>query len=111
MPILTVIMVVVALIITITGFKFMHGYEPSSELPRTQFFSYFTVQANTFMGIVAFAFAIKEYTVLKGTKKEIRLKYYILKMIATIALELTILAIFACFSFVTQGRSYILTKK
>ena len=66
-------------------------------------FSYFTVQSNTFMGIVAFVFAIKEYQVIKGYKKKIPLKYYILKMVATIAVSLTVLAVVACFSFVTKG--------
>ena len=51
-------MALTGLTITITGFKLMHGYEPASEIPRTQFSNYFTVQANTFMGMVAFCFFI-----------------------------------------------------
>ena len=101
--ILIVIMTIAALIISITGFKFMHGYEPSSELPKTQKFSYFTVQSNVFMAMVSLLFAIKEFQILKGTKKEIPSKYYILKMIATIAVALTFIVVFACFSFVTKG--------
>lgn len=101
--ILTVIMTIAALSIAFSGFKFMHGYEPSSELSDTQIFSYFTVQANTFMGIVSFVFAIKELQILKGTKKVIPLRYYILKMIATVAVSLTFLVVFGYLGFASKG--------
>ena len=98
--ILVVIMTIVTLTISLTRFKFMKGYEP---VQQTQFFNYFTVQSNTFMGIVSFIFAIKEFQVLKGTKEKIPVKYRILKMIATIAVSLTFFVVFACMSFVTEG--------
>lgn len=51
-------MTISTLIISFTGFKFMHDYEPTSELIQTQMFSYFAIQFNTFMGIVSFIFVI-----------------------------------------------------
>ena len=39
-------MTISTLIISFTGFKFMHDYEPTSELIQTQMFSYFAIQFN-----------------------------------------------------------------
>ena len=101
--IIIVILTVFALTLSVTGFKFMNGYEPAQELSKAQFFSYFTVQSNTFMGIVSLLFAIKEIQVIKGTKKTIPFKYYMLKMIATIAVSLTFLVVFAYLGFMVKG--------
>ena len=98
-----VILVTIALVISLTGFKFMQGYEPASELTYIQIFSYFTVQANTFMGIVSLVFAIKEYQLLNKKIKEIALKYYILKMVATIAVGLTLFVVFTIFGILSKG--------
>ena len=101
--IITVIMVIFALYISFAKFKFMPGYEPVSELAPTPIFNYFTVQSNVFMGIVSLIFIIKEYQVLKGIKKEIPLSYYILKMIATIAVFLTLSVVFLYLGFAVKG--------
>ena len=72
--ILIVLMTMSMLIIALTGVNFMGAYEPFPRLPKYQYFSYFTVQSNVFMGIVSFVFAIKEYHILKGKKKDNTIK-------------------------------------
>jgi len=101
--ILLSIMTVIALIISISGFKFMYGYEPYPELIGVPIYSYYTVQSNVFMGIVSFVFANREYQILKGKKKEIPLIYYIFKMVATVAVSLTFFVVFAIFGFMSKG--------
>ena len=101
--ILIVILTVSALIMSFAGFKFMQSYDPSSELTQAPLINYFTVQFNTFMGIVSFVFAIREYQILKGIKKSIPLVYRILKMIATAAEGLIFFVIFALFGFTVKG--------
>ena len=63
------ILTVNAILMCITGFKFMHGSEPYPELIAVPIYSYYTVQSNVFMGIVSFVFANREYQILKGRKK------------------------------------------
>ena len=101
--ILLSIMTVIALIMSIVGFKFMYGYEPYPELLEVPIYSYFTVQSNVFMGIVSFVFANREYQIFKGRKKEIPLVYYIFKMVATVAVSLTFFVVFAIFGFMSRG--------
>ena len=101
--ILLSIMTVNAIIMSITGFKFMYGYEPYPELIGVPIFSYYTVQSNVFMGIVSFVFANREYQILRGRKKEIPLAYYIFKMVATVAVSLTFFVVFAIFGFMSKG--------
>ena len=96
--ILTVIMTVVALVIALSGLKFMNGYETRGELTGLQAFGYFTVQSNVFMAMVSLAFAIKEIQLLKGRIIKIPSKYYILKMIAVTAIGLTFFVVFIIFS-------------
>ena len=96
-------MMVNAIIMSITGFKFMYGYEPYPELIGVPIFSYYTVQSNIFMGIVSFVFANREYQILRGRKKEIPLVYYIFKMVATVAVSLTFFVVFAIFGFMSRG--------
>ena len=79
--ILLSILTVNAIIMCITGFKFMYGHEPYPELISVPIYSYYTVQSNVFMGIVSFVFANREYQIFKGRKKEILLAYYIFKMV------------------------------
>ena len=79
--ILLSILTVNAIIMCITGFKFMYGHEPYPELISVPIYSYYTVQSNVFMGIVSFVFANREYQIFKGRKKEIPLAYYIFKMV------------------------------
>ena len=101
--ILLSIMTVNAIIMSITGFKFMYGYEPYPELIGVPIYSYYTVQSNVFIGIVSFVFANREYQILRGRKKEIPLTYYVFKMVATVAVSLTFFVVFAIFGFMSRG--------
>lgn len=93
--ILIVITTVVASIIMFTGFKFMHAYETVLESTRIGMLRFFTVQSNLFMGIASLIFAIKEIKMLNGKIDDISVKYYILKLMATTAVALTFLVVFA----------------
>ena len=101
--ILIILLIVNAIMMSITGFNFMHGYEPYPQLIGTPIYSYYTVQSNVFMGIVSLIFASKEYQIIKGVKKEIPLAYYVLKMVATVAVSLTFFVVFAIFGFMSNG--------
>ena len=97
------VLTVNTIIMCITGFQFMKGYEPYPELFEVPIYSYYTVQASVFMGIVSFIFANREYQVLKGRKKDISLNFYILKMVATVAVSLTFFVVFFIFGFMARG--------
>ena len=101
--ILISILTVNTIIMCITGFEFMKGYEPYPELFEVPIYSYYTVQSSIFMGIISFVFANREYQILKGRKKEISLVYYIFKMVATVAVSLTFFVVFAIFGFMARG--------
>lgn len=101
--ILISILTINAIIMCIMGFTFMSGYEPYPELLSVPIYNYYTVQSNVFMGIISFIFANREYQILKGRKKEIPSSYYILKMVATVAVSLTFFVVFAIFGFMSRG--------
>lgn len=101
--ILISILTVNTIIMCITGFEFMKGYDPYPELIKVPIYSYFTIQASVFMGIVSFVFANREYQILRGRKTEIPLIYYIFKMVATVAVSLTFFVVFAIFGFMARG--------
>ena len=101
--ILISILTVNTIIMCITGFEFMKGYEPYPELFEVPIYSYYTVQSSIFMGIISFIYANREYQILKGRKKEISLVYYIFKMVATVAVSLTFFVVFAIFGFMARG--------
>ena len=101
--ILISIMMINAIIMSIMGFKFMYGYEPSQEIIGVPIFSYYTIQSNIFIGIISSIFAYQEYQVLRGKKRKIPLVYYILKMVATVSVSLTFFVVFAYLGFITKG--------
>ena len=108
--ILIVIMTVVALTISLSGFKFMHEYKSASGQAKIPIFSYFTGQSNAFMGIISLVYAIIELQILKGKRKSIPLICNILKFVATIAICLTFLVVFFYLGFVTEGGILALLK-
>ena len=93
--ILISIMTIIASIIMFTGFKFMFAYDTVLESTRIGMLRFFTVQSNIFMGIVSLIFAIKEIKLLKGDIEEISIKDYVIKLMATTAVGLTFLTVFA----------------
>ena len=52
---------------------------------------YFTVDSNILMGIIAFIVAIDQRKVLKGTKSEVSASTYILKLVGTVGVTLTMI--------------------
>lgn len=52
---------------------------------------YYTVDSNILMGIFALIAAIDEYKVLKGKKKEVSVSSYVLKLVGTVGVTLTML--------------------
>lgn len=96
------LLVVIASIIMFTGFRFMFGHEVALESTKLGMFRFFTVDSNIFMGIIAFVFSINEILFLKGKIKKIKLKYYILKLMATSAVALTFFVVFAYLGPITE---------
>ena len=92
--ILIVLLTIIASIIMLTGFKFMHGSEPVLELSKLGMFKFFTVDSNVFMGIVSLSFLINEIKLLKGKIKDISKKMYIFKLMATTSVTITFLTVF-----------------
>ncbi len=90
-----VLMTLFACIAMFFGIKFMVGYEVILESNKLGMFRFFTVQSNIFMGIVALLFAIKEIKVLNGDIKDISAFMYTLKLVATTAVALTFIVVFA----------------
>ena len=97
------IFTILASIIMFTGFKFMHGTDIVLESTKLGMFRFFTVDSNSLMGIVALVFAIKEIQLLKEEIKDIPLKYYILKLMATSAVSLTFFVVFAYLGPISEG--------
>lgn len=85
-----------------TGFKFMSGPEIVLEATKLQMFSFFTVDSNLFLGIVALLSAYYEVKFLKKEIKDIPKIIYILKLMATTAVGLTFLVVFAYLGPITE---------
>lgn len=58
---------------------------------RLAMFKFFTVDSNVLLGIVALLVAVEEYRVMKGKKEELSSKSYILKLVGTVGVTLTML--------------------
>lgn len=97
------ILTVVACIIMFTGFKFMKGYDPVLESTKLGMFRFFTVDSNIFMGLVVLIFGIEEIKLLKGKIEDISSKMYTLKLVATAAVGLTFLVVFAYLGPISKG--------
>lgn len=89
------IMTVFAMVAMFFGIRFMPGEDKIILASKSaEMFKYFTIQSNLFMGIMALILAIDEIKVLKGKKKEISAKKYVLKLVSTTAVCLTFLVVF-----------------
>ena len=101
--IIIVIFTVFATICMFTGFRFMSGDEIVLEASNLGMFKFFTVDSNLFMGIISLLFAINEIQLIKGTKKDISIKMYILKLMATTSVGLTFFVVFAYLGPISKG--------
>jgi hypothetical protein len=95
MNIMIIVFTIFATFIMFTGIKFMHGYEIILESTKLGVFKFFTVQSNILIAIVSFIFLKNEIDILKGKKKEITTRNYILKLIGTTSVGLTFFIVFA----------------
>ena len=95
MNIMIIVFTIFATFIMFTGIKFMHGCEIILESTKLGVFKFFTVQSNILIAIVSFIFLKNEIDILKGKKKEITTRNYILKLIGTTAVGLTFFIVFA----------------
>ncbi len=88
------IIIVILVLITCTsmfvGFRFMPD-QTLLELNGTRMFKFYTVDSNILIGIVSFILAIFEYKLLKGKIDKIPESVYILKMVGTAAITLTLI--------------------
>ena len=99
--IINAILTLIASIMMFTGFKFMKDYLVL-ESSRISMLKFFTVESNILMGLVSLLFAYKEYNVLKGTKKELTRRDYIIKLSATSAVALTFFVVFLYLGPITE---------
>ena len=100
--ILIVIFTIFATTAMFTGFKFMHEYNVVLQSTKLGMLRFFTVQSNILMGIIALFFASLEIKLLKGKIEEISTKAYVLKLMATTAVGLTFLVVFAYLGPITE---------
>ena len=96
--------VFLASIIMFTGFKFMHGTEPILDVTKLGMFKFFTVDSNIFVGIVSLLFAVYEIRFLKGKIADIPNTMYILKLMSTVGVSLTMFVVFAYFIPITKWK-------
>ena len=101
--IIIAIMTLFAASVMFTGFKFMNGYEPVLESTKLGMLRFFTVQSNLFMGIVAVIFSVQEIKLLNTKIEEIKLKFYLLKLMSTAAVGLTFFVVFAYLGPISKG--------
>ncbi len=106
--IIIVLLTVLSTIFMFTGFKFMHGVEPVLESTKLGAFKYFTVDSNVFAGIISFIFIFINIGVLKGKRKNISKKLYLLKLMATSGVTLTFAVVFLYLGHIAQGGIYSL---
>ena len=88
--IIITILTIFASFIMFTGIKITHGAEPILETTRLGMFKFFTVDSNMLMGFMALIFVI-----LQLRNKEITKNMYRLKLMATTAVTLTFIIVFA----------------
>lgn len=100
--VLIFILTVLASIIMFTGYRFMFGHEVALEVGKIEMFKFFTVDSNIFMGVISIVFAINEIRLLLGKIKIIDIKYYMLKLMATSAVALTFVVVFAYLGPITE---------
>ena len=103
--VLNILIVIFTIFVTIAMFKvfkFMHGHDVVLQSTKLGMLRFFTVQSNILMGIIALFFAVLEIKILKGKIEEISTKAYVLKLMATTAVGLTFLVVFAYLGPITE---------
>lgn len=96
-----------ATVCMMSGIYFM-GEEVSGLSSRSvDVFRFFTVESNILMGIIAFVFAIFEVKVLTKKREYIPSKVYILKLVATVGVVLTMLTVLLFLAPTSKKRIFV----
>ena len=101
--IIIAVLFILSFILLYYEISFMDGYDFASKISRTEIFKYFTIESNLFMAVMAIIFAIDEIKILKGKLKEISLTKYILKLVSTSCVALTLTVVFVWLGPTTPG--------
>lgn len=104
--IIIVLCTIIASIMMFIGFRFMSGKDIALASTKISMFKFFTVDSNIFMGIVALIFSIDEYKLLSGKIKEISIKKYTLKLMATVSVALTFFTVLFYLGPISEGGIY-----
>ena len=100
---LVFIFVVVGLMIMFTGYKISFVKESIMETTKLGALKYFSIESNVLMGLVAIIMAHQERKLLNGNIKKISSIYYILKLVMTTMVNLTLLVVFFYLSRFASG--------
>ena len=97
------ILVIISLIIMFTGYKFTFVKEPVLDTTKFGIFKFFTIDSNLLMGVVAIIMAHQERKIINGDKKIIPSYYYLLKLVSTTAVSLTLIVVVLYLGRITEG--------
>lgn len=100
---LIILSFIFASIIVFTGFEFMHGQGVELEPTIKNMLKFFTVDSNIFMFIVAIIFLVYDILLLRKQIKKIPKKIYLLKLMSTSGVALTLSVVMLYLQFIVKG--------
>lgn len=100
---LIILSFIFASIIVFTGFEFMHGQGVELEPTIKNMLRFFTVDSNIFMFIVAIIFLVYDILLLRKQIKKIPKKIYLLKLMSTSGVALTLSVVMLYLQFIVKG--------
>ncbi len=100
---LIILCFIFASIIVFTGFEFMHGQGIELEPTMKNMLKFFTVDSNIFMFVVAIIFLVYDVLLLKKKIKKIPKKIYILKLMSTSGVSLTLTVVILYLQWIVKG--------
>lgn len=95
-------MTIFASIIMFTGYQFKTG-NFELEHSKLEMFKFFTVDSNLLMGATSLVFSVSELSVLKRAKEKVNVKFYALKLMATVSVSITFLTVFGYLGHIAKG--------
>ena len=101
--IIIVVLTIIALIIMLTNFKFMHIPETVVETTTLGRFKLFTIDSNILMSLSAFIFLIQQYKLMNNKIEEIDKKYYVLLLVSTTSVALTFIIVLFYLGHITPN--------
>ncbi len=100
---LIILCFIFASIIVFTGLEFMHGQGIELEPTIKNMLKFFTVDSNIFMFIVAVIFLVYDILLLQKKNKKIPKEIYILKLMSTSGVSLTLSVVMLYLQFIVKG--------